>query len=136
MWLTPFLLLIFHLEGGQLSLSNYFHWRLYPFVTVIMFGTIFVNPFNLFRQNHSNGWLLRVLLQSIIAPFAEVAFCHAFVVDFLASMPKLMSDLEYILCFYGSKEWMDENITGGFLFLKKKISFGVTKLKLTSSISI
>jgi len=54
---------------------------------------------------------LIVIGQSMAAPFFDVQFSHVFVTDFMCSMPKLFSDVEYTICFYLTGEWRDENVT-------------------------
>lgn len=116
---TCFLLYIFNITNSFNMIDAHSRIKhLWPAVAFFFPVLLFVCPFDeityLFFGVHRHGFRQRSalffnLLAVIASPFTEVTFFRSFLADVLCSMPRVVPDLLYTLCIYGTWSFSDES---------------------------
>lgn len=82
---------------------------LFPFLLIAIVLFIVFCPFNIiFRP--SRYWLIHTFARIFSAPFLPVKFKDFFFGDQFTSLSIVLSDLEYVICFFVSDLWTDGDI--------------------------
>jgi hypothetical protein len=101
-WLVSFFLFVAETRRDFNILGVSLRW--YPLSMLVVTASLLVLPAHLVHLR-TRLWLAKVIWDIVRSPFSDVAFIHFFVSDILTSMPKFLSDMEYIFCYYISGEW-------------------------------
>lgn len=107
-FLLCFTAFVLHMKTGNRVLGiphNY-----YPFALIIANIILFFNPLHMFYRT-TRLWLLRLTWESLISPFSACLFVHFFFSDILTSMPNVFSDFEYMICYYTTGDWQNDDST-------------------------
>lgn len=80
--------------------------RVWPLVAVIASVVYVLSPINVdaFNGRAQRYSMIKLVGAVLVAPFSEMNFARGFAADVLTSMPKVLSDVEYMSCFYLSGE--------------------------------
>ncbi|KAK5580501.1 hypothetical protein RB653_000521 [Dictyostelium firmibasis] len=82
---------------------------LFPFLLIVIVLFIVFCPFNIiFRP--SRYWLIHTFARIFSAPFLPVKFKDFFFGDQFTSLSIVLSDLEYVICFFVSDLWTDGDV--------------------------
>jgi len=63
-------------------------------------------PFSLLTLFYNSRNSLSLIFQIISSPFGHVGFLEVFFTDVLTSAIKSFADVEYLVCFYATGDWL------------------------------